>query len=171
MNTKRITRIAMFTAAALILNLVESALPPVFSFAPGAKMGLGNLVTLVAFVILGYCDAYIILALRCLLGSIFGGNMSMLIYSVPAGFISLTAEVLLFKFAIRIFSITGISFLGAVIHNAVQVGVASIIVGVNLAAMLPMMLIASVIAGLTVGIAAFFIIKYLPQKFYISERI
>lgn len=168
MQAKRITRIALFTAAALLLNLVESMLPPVLPFAPGAKMGLSNLVTLVAFIILGYTDAYLILLLRCLLGSMFAGNMSALIYSVPAGLLSLTVQILLYHFLFRFVSIMGISFIGAVIHNAVQVMVASIIVKTNLMAMLPFMLLASVIAGLFVGITAFLIIKYLPKKTYMN---
>lgn len=168
MQAKRITRIALFTAAALLLNLVESMLPPVLPFAPGAKMGLSNLVTLVAFIILGYTDAYLILLLRCLLGSMFAGNMSALIYSVPAGLLSLTVQILLYHFLFRFVSIMGISFIGAVMHNAVQVMVASIIVKTNLMAMLPFMLLASVIAGLFVGITAFLIIKYLPKKTYMN---
>lgn len=168
MKTKRITRIAFFTAAALLLTVVENMLPPMFPFAPGAKIGLANLATLVALVILGYTDAYLILAVRCLLGSVFGGNMSALMYSVPAGFISLTVQALLYRFLWRWVSIMGISFTGAVVHNAVQVAVASIVVKTNLMIMLPFMLGASVIAGLTVGIAAFLIIKYIPKKVYMG---
>ncbi len=170
MRTKRITRIALFTAAALLLNLVESMLPSLFPFAPGAKMGLSNLVTLVALVILGYADAYLILALRCLLGSIFAGNLSALLYSVPAGVSSLTVQILLYHFLFRFVSLMGISFAGALTHNAVQVGVASLTVHTNLAAMLPFMLLASIIAGVFVGITAFLVIKYLPKSVYIDKN-
>lgn len=161
----------MFTVAALALALAESLLPPLLPFAPGAKMGLCNVVTLIALVLLGYADAYLILALRCLLASVFGGNLAALMYSVPAGFASLTVQVILYRFAIKFVSIAGISFFGAVTHNAVQVGVASLIVQTNLTAMLPLMLAASIIAGLAVGVAAFFAIKYIPQKFFVKERI
>lgn len=150
-----------------MLNLVESALPPFLPFAPGARIGLSNLVTLTAAVMLGYVDAYLILVLRCLLGSIFGGNVSALIYSVPAGAASLTVQILLYSFAFRFVSIMGISLLGAVTHNAVQVIVASIIVRTDLTLMLAPMLIASIIAGFIVGTAAFLLIKYLPRKIYI----
>lgn len=154
------------TAVALLLNLVESMLPPMLPYAPGAKIGLGNLVTLLAFVLLGYADTYLILALRCLLASVFGGNVSALIYSVPAGFISLTVQILLYHFLFGFVSIMSISFAGATVHNAVQVAVASAVVKTNLMAMLPFMLAASIVAGLTVGITAFLIIKYLPKKVY-----
>ena len=61
METRRITYLGLFTAAALVLHVVESTLPPLLAFAPGAKMGLGNVVSLVAVFILGVADAYFIL--------------------------------------------------------------------------------------------------------------
>ncbi len=170
MRTKRITRIALFTAVALLLNLLESLLPPLLPYAPGAKMGLGNVVTLTALILLGYTDAYLILLLRCFLGSVYGGNLTALLYSVPAGIAALTVQLLLYHFLYRFVSIMGISFLGAVVHNAVQVAVASAMVGVNLSLMLPFMLLASIIAGLFVGITAFFLVKYMPPKVYLQPK-
>ena len=166
MRTKRITRIALFTAAALLLNLVESLLPPLLPYAPGAKIGLSNSVTLTALILLGYTDAYIVLLLRCLLGSIFGGNISALLYSVPAGVCSLSVQALLYRCVWRRVSVMGISFAGAVTHNAVQVAVASLTVRTNLFLMLPFMLGASIVAGLFVGITAFLTVKYLPKSVY-----
>lgn len=167
MAIKRLTRIALFTSIALILSLVENALPPLLVFAPGAKMGLSNVVSLIALIILGYSDAFIILIARCILGAIFGGNVSALLYSLPAGLFSLSAQLLLYHFLFKHISILAISFIGAVIHNFVQIVVASLIVGVNLLAVLPLMLLASVVAGIFVGIVTFFIIKYLPSKVYL----
>ncbi|MDE7395033.1 MAG: Gx transporter family protein [Clostridiales bacterium] len=160
---------ALFTTAALLLHLVEALLPPLLPFAPGAKMGLSNVVTLLAMVLLSYTDAYLVLLLRCFLGSVFAGNVSSLLYSLPAGVISLTVQLLLYHFLYRFLSVMSISFAGAAVHNAVQVAVASFTVQTNLSLMLPFMLLASVIAGLFVGIVAFFVIKYLPKKFYIDD--
>lgn len=170
MRTKRITRVALFTTAALLLHLIESLLPPLLPFAPGAKMGLSNVVTLLALVLLSYTDAYLVLLLRCFLGSVFAGNVSSLMYSLPAGVISLTVQLLLYHFLYRFLSVMSISFAGAVVHNAVQVAVASLTVQTNLVLMLPFMLLASVIAGLFVGIVAFFVIKYLPKSVYSTPQ-
>ena len=159
---------ALFTTVALLLHLVESALPPILPFAPGAKMGLSNVATLLALVLLSYTDAYLVLLIRCFLGSVFAGNVASLLYSLPAGLISLTVQLLLYHFLYRFLSLMSISFAGAMVHNAVQVAVASFTVGTNLSLMLPFMLLASVIAGLFVGIVAFFVIKYLPKKVYMD---
>lgn len=170
MSVRRIVRLALFTAVALIMSLVESALPPLLAFAPGAKMGLSNVVTVLAFILLGYSDAYIVLVLRCVLGSVFGGNIAALMYSLPAGLISLTVQILLYRFLFPKVSLMGISFCGAVLHNVVQITVACLIASTNLFALLPLMLLASVIAGLFVGIVAYFVIRYLPKSVYASGR-
>ena len=129
-------------------------------------MGLSNVVTLLALVLLSYTDAYLVLLLRCFLGSVFAGNIGSLMYSLPAGVLSLTVQLVLYHFLYRFLSLMSISFAGAVVHNAVQVAVASFTVQTNLSLMLPFMLLASVIAGLFVGLVAFFVIKYLPKKVY-----
>lgn len=165
-STKRIVRMALFTSIALILSVIENMIPPLLSFAPGAKMGLSNVTSLVALIILGYSDAFIILIARCLLMSIFGGNVSALLYSLPAGLISLSLEILLYQFFIKRISIMSISFLGAVVHNVIQLFVASLIVESNLMAMLPLMMFASVIAGIFVGVSAYCLIKFLPKSIY-----
>ena len=56
---------------------------------------------------------------------------------------------------------------GALAHNLTQLAVAGLIVKTNLVAALPLTLLASVVAGLTVGAAAYFTIKFLPERFYI----
>jgi heptaprenyl diphosphate synthase len=169
MSSKRITLIALYTAVALVLHVFENALPPLFSFAPGAKMGISNVVSLIAVFTLGGVDAFIILIVICLLGSLFGGNIFSLAYSLPAGTISLCIELVLIKKLVPRISIVTVSFIGAVIHNGVQLIVASIIVQTNLVSILPLMLFASVVAGIAVGLMAYFALKYLPERIYITE--
>ncbi len=170
MSAKKITLTALMIASALLLHLIESALPPIFAFAPGAKMGLSNLVTLIAIFILGVPESYLILVVRCLLGSLFSGNLFSLAYSLPAGVISLTVEVFLIKFALGKISVVSVSFIGAVTFNATQLFVASIIVRVSLMPYLALMLLASLIAGLAVGFTAYFTLKYLPQSLYYTGK-
>lgn len=169
MSAKRITYAALFTAAALVLHLVESALPPLLSFAPGAKMGLSNVVSLIAVFVLGLPEAYLILIVRCVLGALFGGNIWSLAYALPSGIISLSLQIVLIKTVFPRLSLTAISFIGALTHNAVQLCVASLTVKVNLLPVLPVMLLASVIAGLFVGLVSHYAIKSLPSKFYLQK--
>ncbi len=170
MTAKRIAYVALLTAIALVLHVFESALPPLLAFAPGAKMGLSNVISLIALFILGVPDAYVILLIRCVLGAIFGGNLWSLVYSLPAGIVSLTVQVLLVKAVLPRLSITAISFIGALLHNTVQLAVASLIVKARLLTMLPLTLLASIIAGLFVGLVAYFCLRALPSKFYIIKN-
>ena len=168
MTAKKIAYLSLFTACALILHVVENALPPIFSFAPGVKLGLANVVSLVALFLLGVPEAYVILIIRCLLGSVFGGNVWSLVYALPAGIVSLTAQTLLVKTVFPKISLTAISFCGALLHNATQLLVASIIVKTNLITVLPLTLLASTVAGIFVGLTAYFTVRALPSKFYIK---
>ncbi len=170
MSARRITYLSLFTAAALVLHVVESALPPLLPFAVGAKLGLANVVSLIALFVLGVPDAYFILIVRCLLGALFGGNLWGLVYSLPAGFISLTLMTALIKLVFPKISLVTVSFIGAITHNAVQLGVASLTVETNLMSLLPLYLLAGVLAGLFVGFVAYFTLKALPQKFYLINK-
>ena len=49
-DTRRLTTLALLTAAALVMSLVESMLPPLLPIAPGAKLGLSNIAPLVALI-------------------------------------------------------------------------------------------------------------------------
>ena len=167
MTTKRITRIALFTAIALIAFLIEAAFPPLFTFAPGAKLGLANAVVFTALILLGYGDALIVLISKCFLGALFSGNIASLMYSLPAGVAAFAVTAALYCFVFPHISIMSISLLSAVVFNAVQLGVASLITGVNIMGVLPLMLIASVAAGVVVGLATWLTVRLLPPKSYL----
>lgn len=130
-------------------------------------MGLSNVVILTAIIILGYMDAAIIQLVRCLMAGIFAGNVSALMYSVPAGIMSYAVMALLYRFLFPKVSLMGISFAGAVVHNMTQVFVASLILSVNMAPYLPVYILFSIGAGLFVGIVSFFVVKYLPKRVYL----
>ena len=65
MKTSRMTKLALLTAVALILSLVESALPPLAPI-PGIKLGLANIITLTALYYMTPADAFIVLLMRIL---------------------------------------------------------------------------------------------------------
>lgn len=170
MSVKRLTRGALFTAAALIMFMIENLFPPLLSFAPGAKLGLSNVVSLIAMIILGIPDAFIILTVRCLLGSLLTGNVFALLYSLPSGLLSLSVQTLLYLTLFPRVSLVAVSFAGAVAHNVMQTVIASFIAGVNMLAILPLMFIAACVAGTAVGLIAYFVIKFLPKSVYMKKN-
>ena len=72
--TKKIALSGLFLALALIVSLLESLLPPIVPALPYAKLGLGNVVLLMCFVLVGVREGYCVLLLRCLLAAVFVGK-------------------------------------------------------------------------------------------------
>jgi heptaprenyl diphosphate synthase len=75
---------ALFTAIALTIFIAEAQIPPVVPI-PGIKLGLANIVTLVSMSVLGRKEAGLILVVRIVMGSIFTGSASALIFSLSGG--------------------------------------------------------------------------------------
>lgn len=154
--TKKIALSGLFLALALIVSLLESLLPPIVPALPYAKLGLGNVVLLMCFVLVGVREGYCVLLLRCLLAAVFAGNFSSLMWSVPASLAAYTAMYLLYK--TRFFSTVALSAVGGMVHNAVQMAVGVGVAGSAVAAYLPYMLVAGGVAGVATGIVCHFVL-------------
>lgn len=163
LSTKRVALCGLFLALALIVSLIESFIPPIIPALPYAKIGLGNVVLLACFLLLGVWEGYIVLVLRCLLNAVFAANMASLIWSLPSALVAYTIMVLLAK--THIFSICGLSVVGGIVHNLVQICVASIVVSSGVFAYLPYMMLAGALAGLVTGILCHFVVTALKPRF------
>ena len=163
-NTKKLVFSALLSALALISFLLESLLPPLFI--PGARIGLSNVFILLSLIILGTPYAFITLIIKIVLGSVFSGNLSTVLYSLPAGLISLSIQALLIK-KVKLFSLPAVSVTGAVLSNAVQNTVFCLITGLwEYFLYLPYLSLLGVLSGLIIGFTVYFAIKFLPVKIY-----
>lgn len=149
---QRITRIALLTALSLILFIIEGFLPlplPV----PGAKLGLAAIVTLIALYLLPARDAALMLTLRIVLASAFGGGLAPMIYSLAGGVASFAAMVLLKRYTQL--SIVGISAAGGFLHNMAQLLVAAAVLETTaLFVYAPVLGIVGIFTGILIGITA-----------------
>lgn len=159
---KKVAFLGMFTTLALILGWLESLLP-VVPFAPGVKIGLANLVSLLVLYRFGWKEAACVNLLRIGLSSVLFGNIALLLYSLAGAILSLITMCLLKK--TDKFSVVGISVAGAVMHNLGQIIVAAFLMenGVILY-YLPILAVSGVIAGVLVGLAGAFLHKHLPEE-------
>lgn len=159
---KKVAFLGMFSTLALILGWLESLLP-VVPFAPGVKIGLANLVSLLVLYRFGWKEASCVNMLRIGLSSVLFGNIALLLYSLAGAILSLITMCLLKK--TDKFSIVGISVAGAVMHNLGQIIVAAFLMenGVILY-YLPILAVSGVIAGVLVGLAGAFLHKHLPKE-------
>ena len=153
MNAKRITRAAMLSAIALTIFLVELQLPALAPI-PGVKLGLSNVVTVYAMFLLGPGDTLGILLTKILLGSIFSGRVSAVLYSLAGGLLCY-----LFMLALRKLVTTKqiwvCSAVGAVAHNIGQILAAIFITQTpGLMVYLPILVISGILTGSFTGLCA-----------------
>ena len=84
-STRQLALCAVLTALALGLSTLENLFPVTLLIPlPGVKLGLANIVTVFALYQLGALPALAILTARCLLGGLFAGNASAMLF-FPAG--------------------------------------------------------------------------------------
>lgn len=162
-GTKKMVYMSLLIAMALVLGLFENMLPSII-LAPGARLGLANIITVIALYTLDYKDTFCILILRIVLSCIFGGGISRLMYSISGGILSYCAMALLKKFFNKHVSIFGISIMGAAFHNFGQVIVAAFVMGnIGIMLYLPIMTIVAIVTGTFIGFTAYFCIRQLKK--------
>lgn len=129
---------------------------------PGVKLGLANIVTLLAIFILPLQETVLLVIGRTILAAAFGGGLSSFLFSLTGGLLSMLVMHLLIHGAANWFSLPAISVIGALFHNLGQLLVASIIVrtwGIFL--YLPLLLVAAGLTGLAVGLTTLFLLRAL----------
>ena len=153
MNTKRLTFLAVLTAAALGIFIIEAQIPPLAPI-PGIKLGLANVITLWALYALGARDAGLVLAARILLGALFAGSATALLYSAAGGALCFGLQLLL-KRAAGEKNIWALGVLGAVAHNAGQLVCAAAVTGsAAVFAYAPVLTASACATGLFTGLIA-----------------
>ena len=149
MKTKKMVFLGLMVGYSLVLYILETYIPnPFMVFFPGAKLGLTNIVTLIALLIFGLKETFIIVTVRVILSSIFAGPMTYLLFSIGGAYI---------VSKIKGFSTIGISIVGAIGHNIGQLLVASVLMeNLLVITYLPFMLVTSLVTGCFVGLVVRF---------------
>lgn len=152
METKKIARIGLFIAIAFVFGYIE-AMIPINLGVPGIKLGLPNLVILICLYECSAKDAFLVSFVRILLSGLTFGSLSIMLYSLAGGLLSLVLMVLLKKSGH--FSVYGVSIAGGVSHNIGQIIVAIFVLQTGiLIYYLPFLLLAGCIAGIAIGFIA-----------------
>jgi heptaprenyl diphosphate synthase len=153
-RARLVGKLGLLVALGLVLQIIEGSLPPLFPL-PGAKLGLANLATIIALILLGPWEALAVNILRCLLGGLLRGSFVGLVLSLGAGTAATLVMAALYMILFPFISVTGISIAGAVTHNAAQLGVAIWLVAFpGLKYYLPYLLLIALPTGLFIGLVA-----------------
>ena len=184
MTTKKLATMALLTAVALIVFIIEAQIPLPLPI-PGVKLGLANTVTLFALFwgrmdverasvsrasdshaddkragnaknTLTTAEVFMVLLCRIILGVVFTGRIIALIYSVAGGLLAFAAQAAM-KRLVTNRQIWACGAVGAIFHNIGQILAAMIVTGTpSIVAYLPLLIIAGTITGVVTGLVAQF---------------
>ncbi|MDD7515650.1 Gx transporter family protein [Ruminococcus flavefaciens] len=158
MKTKRLAELALLTAVALIIFIVELRIPDIIPI-PGVKLGLANIITVYAVYKYSAKETAMIVFARVLLGAIFGGNISAMIYSM-SGAVFCLVGMLAVKKIVPMKYIWLSSILGAILHNTGQIFIAIVMMkSFAVLSHYPFLIISGCIAGCFTGICAQLLLK------------
>lgn len=169
---KKIAVLAILTALSLITFLIENLFPPLII--PGAKMGLANVFSFAALIMYSPIEAFSVVAIRTVLGAVFAGNFSAVLYSLTGGIVSMAVSSLLIYLAHPRVSVMAASVAAAVAHNITQNVVFVFLSGSALMfGYMPYLILLGVLSGAIVGGAIMLIFRGVPETAFekvISER-
>lgn len=155
--------LGMAVALALIVSYVESLIPFPVGI-PGAKLGLTNIVILIVLYQRGFHDAVLVSVVRIVAAGFLFGNLSAILYSLAGAAASLCVMQLLKRAEDqgKGFSMVGVSIAGGAAHNLGQLVIAVCVVeNGSLFYYLPFLIVAGVVTGMCIGVAAREILKRL----------
>lgn len=162
-RAEKLTRLALLTAVALILFVIELQIPLPIPIA-GVKLGLSNIVTLIAVYRFSIGEAAAMLTARVLLGCLIGGNPTALFYSLAGAVFCMLAMLSLRRTIPERFLWLN-SLIGAAFHNLGQLCAAALLLGsLAVFAYFPILLIAGGIAGVFTGICAALLLRRFPPR-------
>ncbi len=157
----RVAYFGVFSALALIFSYVETLIPIHFGV-PGMKLGLANLVIVVALYKMKIRDAFFLSVVRVLLSGFLFGNYFSIIYSLAGALLSLSVMTVLKR--TDSFSVMGVSIAGGVSHNIGQLLVAMLVVEtLSIMYYVSVLLVAGLVTGLLIGIGADEMLKRLKN--------
>lgn len=153
MKTRKLTGLALLSAIALTIFLVEAQIPPIVPL-PGVKLGLANIVTVFTVFSIGGKEAACVLFVRIFLGAVFAGNFSTILYSAAGGGCAILVTILLRKILTKK-QLWVAGALGAVAHSVGQMAMAIFVTGTpSVIVYLPAMIAVSIVTGLFTGLCA-----------------
>lgn len=154
---------ALMTALALIFSYIEFLIP--FAPAiPGIKLGIANLVIIVALYYLGTGYAFSINLLRVFVSGLLFSGLFGVFYSLAGALLSFCVMIIIKK--IPVFSVTGVSIAGGVAHNLGQILVASFLISnIKMFIYFPVLIISGVLSGAVIGMISYLILKRMPKRY------
>lgn len=162
MPVKRLTELAMLTAVALIIFVIELQIPPLTAI-PGIKLGLANIITVYCVYRYKPWEAALVVAVRVIIGAMFAASFSTILYSASGALLCLAGMIPVSRLFPKL-PIWACSMIGAVLHNIGQFTAVLLTLGSSVVLWyLPYLLLAGIISGLFTGLCAHFVIESMKK--------
>ncbi|QAT43936.1 Gx transporter family protein [Aminipila luticellarii] len=161
-KTRRLAVGAVMASLGLIFSYIEVLLP--FSVGiPGVKLGIANLVVVIALYTLGGKMAFSINGIRILAAGLLFNGVFGALYSLAGACMSFFVMLALKK--TNLFSIVGVSMAGGVAHNVGQLLVAAVLISnLKIFVYFPVLLFSGMLTGIFIGILSSLILSKVRLK-------
>jgi len=163
-------RLGLMGSAAVVLFVLEGLAPRPL---PWMKLGLGNLPVLVSLLVYGGGPALSVSAVKLLVGGLISGSLAgpAFVLAAGAGLASLLVMAAVRRTTGGMFSPVGLSILGALTHQLVQLVLAYVYVGqVGLFALLPLFLLSGLLSGALIGLLAFWTLDQFRKNGWLEQE-
>lgn len=162
MTVRKLAFSGITSALALAAFMLENLFPPLFVV--GGRIGIANFFVLIAGIAAGFWYGAGVLAIKTVIGSLLTGNPSAILYSLPAGVVAYTTEMLIILYAPKI-SVVAASVLGGTVNSCLQNATFCIITATpEYFAYMPYLALIGAAGGAIVGLALYLAIKRLPER-------
>lgn len=163
-GTSKMATAAMLSCLALIFSYIEFLIPIDFGM-PGIKLGLANLLIVIALYGLEWKYALTINIVRITLSGLLFSGVFGVIYSLAGGLLSFFVMVMLKK--TQKFSIVGVSMAGGVFHNLGQILIAAKLVSnIKIFYYFPVLLFSGMATGILIGFIAYYLAIKMPSGLF-----
>lgn len=170
METKRLVLLAILLAASVVLNIVERVALGGLTGLPMIRLGLANIIILIILYLFSAKDAFVVLILRIFLVGLFTALFSPTFWLSFGGGMVAYGLMISFK-AMKVFSIVGVSVVGAFGHALGQVLMAMLLLSTQeLFLYLPFLVGLSIPTGILTGFVALKMVRILNQTFYLNPE-
>lgn len=164
-RAKRVAISALFASLALIFSYIEAIIPASPGI-PGVKLGIANLVVILAMYRLDLRYALTVNLVRIFLAGFMFSGLYGVIYSLCGCLVSFTVMCILKKSSL--FSVIGVSMGGGVAHNFGQLCIAAFLVsGTEIFYYLPVLIISGTVSGILIGWLAYILLEHLPARLFL----
>lgn len=155
-KTQKMALSAVMAALALIFSYIEFLVPFPIGI-PGVKLGIANVVVIVALYTMGVRMAGAINLVRIASAGLLFNGVFGAMYALSGASLSLIVMALLKKS--KLFSIVGVSMAGGVAHNLGQVLMAAAMISnIKIMVYFPVLIFSGMITGILIGIIVHLVI-------------